>query len=126
MKQIPLRRAKGGEVTLDLQWNDLPDATAIAGSQLAAVTAWLAAPAKVRPDTLPGDWAKGALSKADAKKALDLIWEDHRKRLAKEREAEMKAKSIQLGDKKMRYLEKVFGDEPEGGRSLWILSLIHI
>ena len=120
VKQIPLRRAKAGEVTLDLQWNDLPDATAIAGSQLAAVTAWLAAPAKVRPDTLPGDWAKGALSKADAKKALDLIWEDHRKRLAKEREAEMKAKSIQLGDKKMRYLEKVFGDEPEGGRSLWI------
>ncbi|MDP6679779.1 MAG: transglutaminase domain-containing protein, partial [Verrucomicrobiota bacterium] len=120
VKQIPLRRAKAGEVTLDLQWDDLPDATAIAGSQLAAVTAWLAAPAKVRPDTLPGDWAKGALSKADAKKALGLIWEDHRKRLAKAREAEMEAKSIQLGDKKMRYFEKVFGDEPEDGRSLWI------
>jgi len=120
VKQIPLRRAKAGEVTLDLQWADLPDASAIADSQLAAVTAWLAAPAKVRPDTLPGDWAKGTLSKADAKKALELIWGDHRKRLAKAREAEMEAKSIQLGDKKMRYLEKVFGDEQEDGRSLWI------
>ncbi len=120
VKQIPLRRAKAGEVTLDLQWADLPDASAIAGSQLAAVTAWLAAPSKVRPDTLPGDWAKGALSKADAKKALDLIWKDHRKRLAKERKTEDEARSIQLGDKKLRYLEKVFGDAPEGGRSLWI------
>ncbi|MBC8244781.1 MAG: polyhydroxyalkanoate depolymerase [Verrucomicrobia bacterium] len=120
VKQIPLRRAKAGEVTLDLQWDDLPDETAIAGSQLAAVTAWLAAPSKVRPDTLPGDWAKGALSKADATKALDLIWEDHRKRLAKERRAEMEAKSIQLGDKKLRFLEKVFGEAPKGGPSLWI------
>ncbi|MDP6794741.1 MAG: transglutaminase domain-containing protein [Verrucomicrobiota bacterium] len=120
VKQIPLRRAKAGEVTLDLQWDDLPDETAIANSQLAAVTAWLAAPAKVRPETLPGDWAKGVLSKADAKKAVDLIWTDYRKRLAKERRAEIEAKSIQLGDKKLRYLEKVFGDAPEGGRSLWI------
>ena len=30
VKQIPLRRAKAGEVTLDLQWDDLPDETAIA------------------------------------------------------------------------------------------------
>ena len=120
VKQIPLRRAKVGEVTLDLEWDDLPDETAIANSQLAAVTAWLAAPAKVRPYTLPGDWAKGALSKSDAKKALDLIWKDHRERLAKERKSETEAKTIQIGDKKMRYLEEVFGDEPEGGRSLWI------
>ena len=120
VKQIPLRRAKAGEVTLDLQWDDLPDETAIAGSQLAAVTAWLAAPAKVRPDTLPGDWAKGDLSKADAQKAVDLIWADHRERLAKERLAEMEAKTIQLGDKKLRFLEKVFGEAPKGGRSLWI------
>ena len=120
VKQIPLRRAKAGEVTLDLQWDDLPDETAIADSQLAAVTAWLVAPAKVRPDTLPGDWAKGDLSKADAQKAVDLIWADQRARLAKERLAEMEAKTIQLGDKKLRFLEKVFGDEPEGGRSLWI------
>ncbi|MED5382040.1 MAG: transglutaminase domain-containing protein, partial [Verrucomicrobiota bacterium] len=120
VKQIPLRRAKAGEVTLDLQWDDLPDEAAIAGSQLAAVTAWLAAPAKVRPDTLPGDWAKGDLSKADAQKAVDLIWADHREWLAKERLAEMEAKTIQLGDKKLRFLEKVFGEAPKGGRSLWI------
>ena len=111
-----LRRAKAGEVTLDLQWDDLPDESAISESQLAAVTAWLAAPAKVRPDTLPGEWAKGDLSKDDAKKALHLIWLDYRERLSKERKAEIEAKMIQLGDKKLRYLEKVFGNAPEGGR----------
>ena len=40
--------------------------------------------------------------------------------MAKERKTEDEARSIQLGDKKLRYLEKVFGDAPEGGRSLWI------
>jgi len=120
VKQIPIRRSKGGEVTVDVQWEKLPDQASIEKSQLAAVTAWLAAPSNVRPDTLPGDWAKGDLSKADAKKAIELLWADHCRRLAKQRAFEIEAKSIQLGDKKLRYLEKVFGDAPKGGRSLWI------
>ena len=120
VKQIPIRRSKGGEVTVDVQWDELPEQVEIEKSQLAAVTAWLAAPSNVRPDTLPGDWTKGDLSKADAKKAIELLWADHCKRLAKQRAAEIEAMSIQLGDKKLRYLEKVFGDAPEGGRSLWI------
>jgi len=120
VKQIPIRRSKGGEVTVDVQWDKLPEQVEIEKSQLAAVTAWLAAPSNVRPETLPGDWTKGDLSNADAKKAIELLWADHCKRLAKQRAAEIEAKSIQLGDKKLRYLEKVFGDAPEGGRSLWI------
>ena len=120
VKQIPIRRAKDGGVTVDVQWDELPGQAAIESSQLAAVTAWLAAPSNVRPDTLPGDWDKGDLSKSDAKKVIDLLWADHCKSLAKRRAAEIEAKSIQLGDKKLRYLEKVFGDAPEGGRSLWI------
>ena len=120
VKQIPIRRAKDGGVTVDVQWDELPGQAAIESSQLAAVTAWLAVPAKVRPGTLPGDWVKGDLSKADAQKALEMLWADHRARLAKRRAAEIEGKSIQLGDKKLRYLEKVFGDAPEGGRSLWI------
>ena len=120
VKQIPIRRAKDGGVTVDVQWDELPGQAAIESSQLAAVTAWLAVPAKVRPGTLPGDWVKGDLSKADAQKALEMLWADHCKRLAKQRAAEIEAKSIQLGDKKLRYLEKVFGTAPDGERSLWI------
>ena len=136
IKQIPIRRSNDGEVMLDIQWNELPNESEIANSQLAAVTAWLAAPKKVRPETLPSEWAKGNLSKVDSQKALKLIWEDYRKQLAKERQNEIASKTIQLGDKKMQYLEKVFGDAKEGKRSLWIsmhggggapsLSLIHI
>ena len=120
IKQIPIRRSNDGEVMLDIQWNKLPNESEIANSQLAAVTAWLAAPKKVRPETLPSEWAKGNLSKVDSQKALKLIWEDYRKQLAKERRNEIASKTIQLGDKKMQYLEKVFGDAKEGKRSLWI------
>ena len=120
VKQIPIRRAKDGGVTVDVQWDELPGQAAIESSQLAAVTAWLAVPGKVRPGTLPGDWVKGDLSKADAQKALEMLWADHRARLAKRRAAEIEGKSIQLGDKKLRYLEKVFGTAPDGERSLWI------
>ncbi len=37
-----------------------------------------------------------------------------------ERAAEMEAKALIVGDKTMRWLEKSFGDAPEGKRSLWI------
>ena len=120
VKQIPLRRSNDGEVMLDVQWDELPNESEIVNSQLAAVTAWLTAPTKVRPKNLPSEWAKGDLSKVDSQKAINLIWEDYRKQLANERQNEITSKTIQLGDKKMRYLEKVFGDVKEGKRSLWI------
>lgn len=120
IKQIPLRRAKGGEVTLDVEWEKLPDESEIADSQLAAVTAWLTIPTKVRPITLPAEWAKGNLSKEESQRAINIIWKDQCKKLKKERQTEIETKAIQLGDKKMRYLEKVFGTAPEGKRSLWI------
>ena len=59
VKQIPIRRSKGGEVTVDVQWDELPEQLEIEKSQLAAVTAWLAAPFNVRPDTLPGELDQG-------------------------------------------------------------------
>ena len=120
VKQIPIRRSNDGEVMLDIQWNELPNELEIANSQLAAVTAWLTVPKKVRPKTLPSEWTKGNLSKVDSQKALKLIWEDYRKQLANERQNEIASKTIQLGDKKMQYLEKVFGNAKEGKRSLWI------
>ena len=54
--------------------------------------------------------------------------ENHRDKLATEvlanlrteRAAEVAAKSITLGDKTLRWLEKEFGEAPEGKRSLWI------
>lgn len=40
--------------------------------------------------------------------------------LKKEREAELAAKAITLGDKTLKWEDKTFGDAPAGKRSLWI------
>ena len=69
---------------------------------------------------LLADWNKDDLSQAEAQTAIDLLWADCRKRIAAKCAAEIKAQSIQIGDKTLRYLEKAFGNAPEGERSLWI------
>ena len=61
-----------------------------------------------------------ALSKEDASRAITLTYETLLAEETESREAELKAKSIAIGDKTMRWLEKTFGDAPADGRSLWI------
>lgn len=70
--------------------------------------------------SLLADWNKDSLSRAESQTAIDLLWADCRQRIAAERAAEIKAQSIQIGGKTLRYLEKTFGRAPEGERSLWI------
>lgn len=50
----------------------------------------------------------------------DLLWDQHVARIKVERAAEMAAKELTLGDLKMPFAYKVFGDKPKGGRSLYI------
>ncbi|MDF1839195.1 MAG: transglutaminase domain-containing protein [Planctomycetota bacterium] len=50
----------------------------------------------------------------------DLIWKEHSQRIRSERAAEMKAKELVLGERTMPFAYKVFGEMPEGGRSLYI------
>lgn len=50
----------------------------------------------------------------------DLIWQEHVNRIRSERAAEMKAMELVIGEMKMPFAYKVFGDKPEGGRSLYI------
>jgi poly(3-hydroxybutyrate) depolymerase len=61
-----------------------------------------------------------ALSKPDAEAAATLLGSERLARLAEERKDEMEKKTITLGDKSMRWLDKVFGEAPADGRSLWI------
>ena len=130
----PLEWSKGQ----NLQWKFKPDAfvdafPALLGNPLFFQSRrFLGAPAsspaeqgtgggqKDRIAALPADWNKDDLSQAESQTAMDLLWAGCRKRLAAERAAEIKAQSIQIGDKTLRYLEKTFGRAPEGERSLWI------
>lgn len=77
--------------------------------QLAALTILCAAPAFAQP-----------LTKAQAEETKTRLAAETLAKLKTERTAEIEAKSITLGDKTLKWLEKDFGKAPEGKRSLWI------
>lgn len=52
--------------------------------------------------------------------AIPLVLSERAARLVSERKDEVEAKSFSLRDKTLRWEEKVFGAEPQGGHSLWI------
>ncbi len=68
----------------------------------------------VSVDAAPG------LTRAEAEKAVRSQWEDRRAELQAERSAEMTNKVIVLEGQLMRWEERVFGEAPTNGRSLWI------
>ncbi len=133
-KTLVLEHSKTLKILATNQLDDTIDASpALAGNQLflrgrqflyaIATAAEPAENQKLPPDnsrSIPTDIASTGLTKAGAPKAIDRLWAEHRRRLTKERAAEIQAQAIQLEDKTLRYLEKVFGNAPEGERSLWI------
>jgi hypothetical protein len=64
--------------------------------------------------------AAEGLSKAEAAKVTQGLLKDHAESLLVERKAEMDSQVIKLGDLKMPYWYKTFGEAPKGGRSLYI------
>lgn len=62
----------------------------------------------------------GGLDRTAAKAALDEAWKERAAELKTERAAEMEKKAITVENKTMRWEERVFGEAPAGGRSLWI------
>jgi len=63
---------------------------------------------------------KTPLTKADAEKAVKLIWSKHSEKAKPEREAELKSGKLEIGDKVMPFTYKKFGGKPKNGHSLWI------
>jgi pimeloyl-ACP methyl ester carboxylesterase len=60
------------------------------------------------------------LDRAQALAAVNTLWSERQTQLRQERASEMQDKVIRLGDKSMRWEERVYGEVPVGGRSLWI------
>lgn len=77
--------------------------------QLAALAILCAAPAFAQP-----------LTRAQAEQTRTRLAAETLAKLKTERTPEIEAKSITLGDKTLKWLEKDFGKAPEGKRSLWI------
>ncbi len=88
---------------------------------LGELEAWLSTERGARPALAAQDFAVEPLSEAEATAALDLLWRDHLEAVRAGRKVEFEAKEVRLPDgPTMRYLDRTFGDKPEGGRSLWI------
>ncbi len=65
-------------------------------------------------------FASTSLSKADADKTEELLWNARLNALKENRKTEFDARKLTIGDLEMPFWYKVFGDCPESGRSLFI------
>jgi hypothetical protein len=117
-----LEKVVDGEETLDLHWDGLAKAESLPG-----VRQWLELLPEERHLSVPSR----SLSKDEASAVTELVFATLREEEKEARKEELQRRdatedgSIQLGvvkaaGKEMKVLEKTFGEEPEGGRSLWI------
>ncbi len=81
---------------------------------------WLKRDAPNRGEFEKQNFATAALTKSQANQIAELLWDDCVTRMKKERAPEWKDKVIEIGDLKMKFEYKIFGDKPDTGRSLFI------
>lgn len=65
-------------------------------------------------------FARVPLTAGDVAAAEELLWSVHVEHVYLEREAEFESRKLTLGDKVLPFWYEVFGDKPEGGRSLFL------
>ena len=97
--------------TLDFVWSELSPAP----SSVLLAEAWLARPAADRG--APPDFN---FSHDEAPRLISLAWDDVCKARAESAAEELAAKKIVIGGKTLKWMEKNFGDAPDGRHSLWI------
>ena len=101
-----------------------PDQTVGRGSEQRSALRSLRAELKrdgFKLDDLRGKaFAKVALTRTLSDQAADLLWDYHVESLRRDRKQEMDLRVVELGDLKMPFFYKVFGDRPKDGRSLYI------
>jgi len=121
-RSTPLPAIAAGESIHDAVWSTMSPAPKLAAPTvtpaLAAVREWLALPVAERKADAPA--LAAPLTRVEAALVTEVFAKELLARLAIERKAEMEAKVITMGDKKMPWLEKSFGSAPADGASLWI------
>ncbi len=85
-----------------------------------ALRSWLAKPAERRPVLAEQRFARTSLTKPDAARASQLLWESHAHHIRQSRAEEMQARLLKQGEMEMPFDYKIFGDQPDTGRSLFI------
>jgi transglutaminase-like putative cysteine protease/dienelactone hydrolase len=97
--------------TLDFAWDELKPVP----SSLRTAEAWLA-----KPEAERGTPPELTFSRDEAKRFISIAWEDIEKARTTSAAEEVAAKKIMIGDKSLRWMEKTFGNTPDGKHSLWI------
>ncbi|MBN8248618.1 MAG: hypothetical protein J0L84_14410 [Verrucomicrobia bacterium] len=114
VREMPFGPLDAGDPTVDARWTDLQPASA----SVDAVRAWLDLPAADRQSGAAALTAP--LSRTEAERVLSLLAAERMSTLTAERSAEVTQRSLTLGDRTLRWMDKEYGTAPAGGRSLWI------
>lgn len=97
--------------TLDFYWDQLAPVPAA----ILAAESWLSKPAGERSAA-----PQVSISSAEARRVTGLLWGDLLNRQAASASNELSAKQIVIAGKTLKWMEKTFGDAPDGKHSLWI------
>ena len=90
-------------------------------SQLTSLSIWLNTPASDRPEhILKNEVSYHNISSEEAQTAAQLLWEDLVANQQEARCSKLSERRIADGGYSLRWLERVFGSEPEDGHALWI------
>lgn len=94
--------------------------TVVAQGPIDSLASFLKQPVESRTPISEQAFAVQPLTMEQAEAARDLLAKDWRARIQKECRQEMEAREIKAGELAMPFYFKVFGEKPEGGRSLFI------
>jgi len=70
--------------------------------------------------SVPLSTKEGNLSRVGAEAALRALWSERQAQLEEERAAELQSRTIELAGKVLRWEERVYGEAPTNGHSLWV------
>lgn len=92
----------------------------LAASPVDELKAWLSKSQEEREPMNKREFSSAALTKEQAKQAIEVLWADTLEQLKKDRAEEFASKVVSHGDHKMKFDFREFGEAPEGGHSLFI------
>jgi hypothetical protein len=87
---------------------------------MAPLKGWLARPENERPPLTNEPFANVPLTRQQADRARQLLWDDHVAEVAKARADEWKSQAVTIGDHTLKWKQRQFGQKPKDGWNLYI------
>ncbi len=91
-----------------------------ASPAIQAFESWLALPAALRPPLEKQAFASTPLTRTEASLACHRLWDDYARAVRPALRADWDNKAVQVGDVKMKFDYRVFGQKPEKGWDLYV------